>query len=221
VEDLVRAFHEGGDEPLKLSLPSASADTAKKKSDTGPVAFVPSADAVLLSAPNNAIVQPVSTVQAAAGQQSGTAVPVSAAVPPADAASFAADSAPGAAADLQKVWPAFVDAIMHDRPTLGSYLSMAYVTGAVENSLDIRFAYSYRFQFGEVTRKENRDEIEQRLNAVAGRRVDLHITIETHKPAAAAKTPARAAIPRSIEDDAAKEPIINTVLEVFDGEVLD
>jgi hypothetical protein len=175
----------------------------------------------LRSAPNNAIVPPASAVQAAAGQQPGSAAPVSAATPPVDAASFAADSTPGAAADLKKLWPAFVDAIMHDRPTLGSYLSMAYVTGDAENSLDIRFAYSYRFQFGEVTRKENRDEIEQRLNAAAGRRVDLHITIETQKPAGAAKTPARVAAPRSIEDDAAKEPIINTVLEVFDGEVLD
>ena len=216
VEDLVRAFHEGGSEPVKLSHPSVSTDSAKKKSDAGPVASAQGADA-----PDTTTVPPVSPARTAAMQPSGAAAPVSSAAPPVDAASFAADSAPGAAADLRKLWPAFVDAIMHDRPTLGSYLSMAYVTGAVENSLDIRFAYSYRFQFGEVTRKENRDEIEQRLDAAAGRRVELHITIETQKPAAAAKGPARAAAPRSIEEDAAKEPIINTVLEVFDGEVLD
>jgi DNA polymerase-3 subunit gamma/tau len=119
------------------------------------------------------------------------------------------------------LWHDFVAAIMSDRPNLGSFLSIASVAAVSDIALDIRFTPQHSFQFAEVTKKINRDFLQQKLNAFAGKPLDLHISLESRRhPEAGTEAPAAApvAVPISLGDDIEQEPIIKTVIDVFDGE---
>jgi hypothetical protein len=102
---------------------------------------------------------------------------------------------------------------------------MGYVASATAESIDLRFGPKLKFQFSEVTRKHNRDIIESKLAAFAGRRLELHITLARE----AARTPAPTVDPGemkarrmspSLVDDMTDEPIIENVMKVFNGEVI-
>jgi len=129
-----------------------------------------------------------------------------------------------AAIDPAALWRDVVAAMMRDRPNLGSFLSMAYAASVRGDAIDVRFPPEYRFQFAEVTRKQNRDLLLQKLTAFAGRAMDLHISIEQRATESgqgkkqAAAVPAGA--PPSLDDDMKQEPIIKSVFEIFDGEAL-
>ena len=85
------------------------------------------------------------------------------------------------------MWPRFLEQMMHYRPTLASFLAVARL--APESSdgtiVDIRFPAAFKFQFGEVTKKTNRDEIVRKFCEIAGRQLDIHITIEPQTGAGA------------------------------------
>jgi DNA polymerase III subunit gamma/tau len=123
---------------------------------------------------------------------------------------------------LQQRWPQFMEQFVRDRPTFGYHLSAAYVVSSSANSIELRFPAACRFQFGEVTKKKNRDDIQKKLNEFTGADVMLHITIEAENAPAAHKPPALPAARGSltIQDEIGREPIIGTVLDVFDGSVL-
>ncbi|MBD3318040.1 MAG: DNA polymerase III subunit gamma/tau [Chitinivibrionales bacterium] len=127
--------------------------------------------------------------------------------------------------DTAVLWPKFIETLMNDRPNLGTFLSMGYVASTTEESIDLRFGTNLKFQFSEVTRKQNRDTIEKRLNTFAGRPLELHISLAREDQKTPVKTvnpdemKARRMSP-SLVDDMAGEPIIENVMKVFNGEVI-
>lgn len=122
------------------------------------------------------------------------------------------------------LWPSFLESLMDERPNLATFLSVAYVASVTDNSVDIRFSGRYGFQFAEITRKSNRDIIEKMLATFTGKKMDLHITREREKKEeteqAESPTPQKSSYTPSLRDDMENEPIIKTVIDVFDGEIL-
>lgn len=135
----------------------------------------------------------------------------------------APDSGTSGSQNPAALWPAFLEVLLRDRPNLGSFMSHCIVAASTDHSIDLRFGDSYKFQFNEVTRHQQRDEIQKRLNAFAARPIEMHITIESPSAAdtGAADSSMQGGKARlSIDDDIENEPIIKTVLDVFNGEVI-
>lgn len=124
--------------------------------------------------------------------------------------------------DIKTFWPAFLDHLIHERLNIGSFLSLACPFHTTADTIDLKFSPAYRFQYLEITKKNNRDEIEQILNKFAKRELQLNITIES-KPVETGQNTFMQSIgkiPSTIDDEIEREPIIQTILEIFDGEVL-
>jgi DNA polymerase-3 subunit gamma/tau len=123
--------------------------------------------------------------------------------------------------NLQAQWPEFLELLTRDRPTLAYHLSSAYVVSATNKAVDIRFPKAFHFQFNEVLKKKNRDEIQEKLNEFGRAPVELHITLEQAGDPPQAKNPAvQVKAPKSINNEITNEPIIKSVLDIFDGSVL-
>jgi DNA polymerase-3 subunit gamma/tau len=127
--------------------------------------------------------------------------------------------------DLGAQWPKFIERIMDERPNLGTFLSMAYLAGHTDHSVDIRFKPQFGFQCAEVSKKSSREIIEKKLEAFAGRPVELHITQEKAGHAAldtqeVNPQPTGNPLPPSVEDDIENEPIIQSVITIFNGKVI-
>jgi DNA polymerase III subunit gamma/tau len=129
---------------------------------------------------------------------------------------------PTLSGDVQKDWPEFLHHLVEDWPRLGAFLSVAQLVSGKGNTVELRFGSSYQLQFDEVTQKKNRDHILQELEKFNKRPVDLHMTIEPkkHTPLPSAPVLAKENAQQSIQDDMEREPIIQQVLEYFDGEVI-
>jgi hypothetical protein len=84
-------------------------------------------------------------------------------------------------ADIKKQWPAFLELLMRDRPNIGTFLSLASVVCSSESSIDLCYPQKMKFQFGEMTKKQNREEIIKMLAAFADRPIEVHITLSTEK----------------------------------------
>jgi DNA polymerase-3 subunit gamma/tau len=131
------------------------------------------------------------------------------------------DCTPGSGADVKSRWGAFVETFMRDRPNIGTFLSLAAVTGSSESSIDLSYSPQLKFQFSEMSKKQNREEIAKLLKTFMGRPIEVHITIETKKAEKEAQNyinPVPHA--RAIESEIEHEPIIQSVLDIFDGEIL-
>jgi DNA polymerase-3 subunit gamma/tau len=123
--------------------------------------------------------------------------------------------------NLQVQWPEFLEHLKRDRPTLAYHLSSAFVVSATNKSVDVRFPKAFHFQFSEVLKKKNRDEIQEKLDEFAKGPVELHITLEQAGDPPQAKGPAvQVKTPMSINNEINNEPIIKSVLDIFDGSVL-
>jgi hypothetical protein len=123
--------------------------------------------------------------------------------------------------DVRRRWPAFIEALMHDRPNLGTFLSLAAVADACGSSIDLVYDRQHRFPFSEVTKKSNRDEIARMMKSFFGRPVEAHITLEPGRAAAGkAGSPPEPRRPAGIQSEIESEPVIRSVLEFFDGEII-
>ena len=129
---------------------------------------------------------------------------------------------PGEAADVKVQWPSFIESIMRDRPNIGTFLSLATVAASSDSSIDLTYSQGLKFQFGEMTKKNNRDEIVRTLNVFLGRPVDVRITLDAAKPGSEGQNYINQTgfSPVAIDNDIEREPIIQSVLELFDGEML-
>jgi DNA polymerase-3 subunit gamma/tau len=131
------------------------------------------------------------------------------------------DCVPGGDLDVKSRWPAFVESFMRDRPNIGTFLSLATVSGSSGSSIDLTYGHHLKFHYSEMTKKQNREEIVRMLNAFMGRPVEVHITIETITTEKEAQNYInQVAHAPSIESEIEQEPIIQSVLDVFDGEIL-
>lgn len=114
-------------------------------------------------------------------------------------------------------WPRFLEALQRERPILGHYLRVAQVASLSDNAIDVRFPRACNAQFAELTKNKNREEINRIVKEILGESVDLHITLE-----AAGPEPVRAKKNSlSINDEIEHEPIIKSVLDIFDGELIE
>jgi DNA polymerase-3 subunit gamma/tau len=128
---------------------------------------------------------------------------------------------PVASVNLQAQWPEFLEHLKRDRPTLAYHLSSAFVVSGTNKSVDVRFPKAFHFQFSEVLKKKNRDEIQEKLNEFGKGPVELHITLEQAGDPPQVKSPAvQVKTPMSINNEINNEPIIKSVLDIFDGSVL-
>lgn len=126
------------------------------------------------------------------------------------------------AEELMKHWPAFCEQVTQDRPNLGSFLSLAELVSCSQSAVDLRFSSKGVFPYKEITKKSNRDEVTRRLHKFCGAEVELRITLEKKKPdekgvenyikPTGTKT--------NINEEIENEPIIQTLMDVFDGELL-
>jgi hypothetical protein len=124
--------------------------------------------------------------------------------------------------DIKTFWPAFLDHLIHERLNIGSFLSLACPFHTSADTIDLKFSPAYRFQYLEITKKNVRDEIVQILKKFAKRDLQLNITIES-KPIENSQNAfmhSMSKMPSTIDDEIEREPIIQTILEIFDGEVL-
>ncbi|MFP4165134.1 MAG: hypothetical protein ACLFQB_13820 [Chitinispirillaceae bacterium] len=121
-----------------------------------------------------------------------------------------------------KYWPAFLEKVTRDRPNLGSFLSIAELVSCSSSVVDIRFPSNGGFPYKEITKKNNRDEITERLHKFCGAEVELRITLEKkkedEKPVQNYIKPS--ATKTNINEEIENEPIIQTLMDVFDGELL-
>ncbi|HON11741.1 MAG TPA: DNA polymerase III subunit gamma/tau [Chitinispirillaceae bacterium] len=136
--------------------------------------------------------------------------------------SFEEDNPGTAPVDLKKIWPSFLDSLLRDRPNLGSFLSLAYIASSTDNSIDLKFPANYKFQFSEVTKKNNRNEISKLLDEFTHTHIDLRIALETKEQVHQEQNYIKQIgnIPSTINDQIEKEPIIQVLLDCFDGEIL-
>ncbi|NLL13732.1 MAG: hypothetical protein GX267_10025 [Fibrobacter sp.] len=124
--------------------------------------------------------------------------------------------------DLGDRWPDFLELLLREHPNLGSFLSLASIGSISSDLVKLKFCADYRFQYMEVSKKQNRKEIIRLLQQFTGHQLDLEIILDLN----AAKQENTnyikqiANIPSTIDDQIEKEPIIKTILEIFDGEIL-
>lgn len=111
---------------------------------------------------------------------------------------------------------------MKEHPNLGSFLSLASIGSISSDVIELKFCADYRFQYLEVSKRQNRNEIIRLLQQFTAHQLDLEIILDVN----AAKQENTnyikqiANIPSTIDDQIEKEPIIKTILEIFDGEIL-
>jgi DNA polymerase-3 subunit gamma/tau len=128
----------------------------------------------------------------------------------------------GLRTDPGSSWKAFLDLLMTERPNIGMFLSLATVASSAIDALDLVFGPELSYQFNEITQRATRLEIETLLERFMGRPITLHLTLESPAPG---ETPDVAALARkadsfSIDHEISREPIIQTVIDLFDAEIL-
>jgi len=124
--------------------------------------------------------------------------------------------------DIKEQWSSFLEFLMRDRPNLGSFLALGYIASNTTSSVDLRFAPTCKFQFTELTKQHNRNELLKKLREFAGATIDIRMSLETEHVDIERQDYSKqiGSIPSTIQDEIENEPIIQTVLDIFDGEVL-
>lgn len=156
--------------------------------------------------------------------QPQTAPDISATEPEENTESFSAETEAKPVRDLEGEWPAFLKELIDARPNLGSFLSHAHMAACKGSTVDLRFATAFKFHFDEVTKRQNRAFIEKKLAEFAGAPITLHMTLEQEHHTDAQPPNYLSQITDtvpSLQDEIEHEPIIKTVLEAFDGEVIE
>ena len=131
------------------------------------------------------------------------------------------ESGPEVFADVKKQWPAFLELVLRDRPNLGTFLSCAAISGSSESSIDLCYSSKLKFQFGEMTKKQNREEIIKMLSAFMDRPIEVHMSLSAEKADDSGRNfiqPAPCA--PILDNEIEREPIIQAVLDLFDGEII-
>jgi DNA polymerase III subunit gamma/tau len=123
--------------------------------------------------------------------------------------------------DIAVIWREFLDKIMQDRPHIGTFLALATVAGHTDSSIDLVFEHNFAFQFSEVNKKQHREEITKMFHDFVGKPFKVLISLEAKPPQGPEpKHNKFEAHTAAIESEIAREPVIQSVLEIFDGEVL-
>lgn len=123
---------------------------------------------------------------------------------------------------IEKLWPELMDLLSKERPSLSAFLSQAKVLSGSSSSVDLKFPSGCGFPYREVTKRQNHEDIKRLLSQFVGIAVEINITLDTsvqengeqnyfnNQPGA----------PSNINDEIEREPIIKSILEIFDGEIV-
>jgi chromosomal replication initiation ATPase DnaA len=124
--------------------------------------------------------------------------------------------------ELKERWTEFLDFLLKEHPKLGTYLTAASVDSISSSIIKLRFCANYRFQYQEVTKKQYQNEIVRLLQQFTGQQLDLEVILDVIAAEQENTNYIKqiANIPSTIDDQIEKEPIIKTILEIFDGEIL-
>lgn len=144
--------------------------------------------------------------------------------PPSDQpATFDEDTNAAQPINIQELWPKFLDMLIRDRPNIGSFLALASIGSSSAATIDLRFAPNFRFQYNELIKIPNREEIKRVLHKFTGRPIDIRITLETEENRSDEQNFIKQVgnIPSTINDEIEQEPIIQVVLEMFDGTLVE
>ncbi|MBN1576612.1 MAG: DNA polymerase III subunit gamma/tau [Chitinispirillaceae bacterium] len=230
IEQMVKLFGSGADNAAAdiAAQLSGDADGAlKKKLMPIPESAVPPFE-VTTSLPLQAAAKQAQTGNGKATDSSVGDTPVdatlSATAPEINKEGFNEPSSEASASpDIIALWPSFLEALLRDRPKLGSFLSLASVAACSSHSIDIRFSPSFKFQFQEINRKQNREEITRVLHTFTNRSFDVRMTLEPEMSGAEEQKYIKQTNGRklTINDEIEHEPIIQTVMDMFDGEVME
>jgi DNA polymerase III subunit gamma/tau len=131
------------------------------------------------------------------------------------------DTGAAGSGDVKKQWPAFLELLLRDRPNLGTFLSCAAIVGSSESSIDLCYSSKLKFQFGEMTKKQNRDEVIRMLTLFMDRPIEVHITLAVEKADDRGQNYIQCApsVPL-LDNEIEREPVIQSVLDIFDGEII-
>ncbi|MGM0443778.1 MAG: DNA polymerase III subunit gamma/tau [Fibrobacterota bacterium] len=126
-------------------------------------------------------------------------------------------------------WYAFLAYFSHRKPLWGAWLEAGRPVEFDRDSVDLRFSPIHSFQQQELAAPETKKQVEALLRDFCGTPLTLHLTVAagdgyvqeapenapgTEEP----KTPGPHAA--SLHDEAVREPIIDTVLDIFNGELI-
>ncbi len=123
-------------------------------------------------------------------------------------------------------WTRFLDEIMREKPLVGTFLSHARISLTDPAKITLRFPHEAGFQLEQVQRKENLDFITAKLGQATGVKPALSFALDPKPengpskatPAAGPETKPPAGV--CFDDAAEKEPILNRIVEMFDGEIM-
>lgn len=123
-------------------------------------------------------------------------------------------------------WPEILDTIMAEKAFLGTFLSQARMDYNGDSRVTVRFPAALSFQLEQVRKKENKDFIQGVIQKKIGKPVQLNLEIEASTSVKEEKKPIpvkkeSGANKMTFNQAAEKEPVLNTILEVFDGEIID
>ncbi|MBD3421571.1 MAG: DNA polymerase III subunit gamma/tau [Chitinivibrionales bacterium] len=226
MEQLMQAFTNGDADPGTEVL-GRIADPQKKKSEpsaplipASPVGQGPyQTGTIALPSSPPPTAEPVLAPEPSPAREK----PISAAIEVDDSASFVQQNDASQSIDIREKWPAFLEYLMKERPNIASFLSLAYIVDASDTAIDVRFPFGLNFQFTEVTSKDVRDDIVKRLKAFCAHPFEVRITIENEPVNDTPKNDYTQHLGKnesSIENEIEKEPIIKTVLDMFDGKIV-
>jgi DNA polymerase III subunit gamma/tau len=124
--------------------------------------------------------------------------------------------------DMQKVWPEFIEMLLRDHQKLGSFLSLAAFAGCSSHTIDLRFSQKFNFQFQELNKKQQRDEIIHLLHSFTQKKFEVRMTLESDANTEDKNYFTQSGMmPLTINDEIEHEPIIQTLLDIFDGEIIE
>lgn len=144
---------------------------------------------------------------------------------PAASPAPAAPAIPTAQGNQPFEWTRFLDEIMRDKPLIGTFLSHARIVAQGPANIELRFPHNSGFQLEQVQRKENLEFVTEKLAQMTGTKPVVRLLLDQKtevRQAPAKPTETGPKIPTGVRfDDAAeKEPILNRIVELFDGEIM-
>jgi hypothetical protein len=133
-------------------------------------------------------------------------------------------------AELKEKWRTHLAAIMDDNMRVGTFLSFSFILSADEGEIRIGIPRSHQFQYQQLVKPDHlrylMDFFRNRcgypgrvaVEAVEDEKSRIHLGAE-RGDALKSAGPAPAKTERNINEAVRKEPILGTLLDVFNGEV--
>lgn len=123
----------------------------------------------------------------------------------------------------QDLWGRVLNQVSEKKPYLAASLQQGQLAGLEDQSLTITFPMSCNFLLERAQQQKNREVIEGEASRILGKDVRVRFTMADlpeppKKPEPSREPPSRKP---SMEEAVKTEPILGTILEILDGELID